>query len=305
VVAAAAGGGQQPTPTPAPAPAPGPAATSAPAPASDDLGSLEEGVLDGGKCRQVETGLGFRRLNVQGVGAIRLRMKANGAVAPDSPLELALTAPARKVAKVTLMLDGRALRTTGSRGRWVANVVPSAFADGDTHELLVQVKPRRGAVRTMNETIRTAACATRFTAGQWKTNVGTGLRVRVDSRTALQTATFPLPRALANARMLRPQKGLGRLRIVVAGGTRTIHQLGAVKAAKGVLLAASAGTPSVTVKGRTIVVTGLPAQTGIVEVTLYRKGARLLRAKPQLIANVTGEAGAVKLRTRLQRVTGR
>ncbi len=206
-----------------------------------------------------------------------------------------------------LQLDGRALRTSGRRGRWTASVAPKAFADGDTHTLLVTATPRRGAARTMTETIRTAPCATRYTAGEWRTNVGTGLRLRVDSRTALSSVTFPLPASLAGRGALKPRKGLGRLRIVQAGGARTILQLGTAKAARGVLLASSAaGTPSVTVSGRTVVVRDLPAGTGIVEVTLYRVGSRLLRAHPRLKAMAVGTAGAqAVLKTRLQRVTGR
>ena len=72
------------------------------------------------------------------------------------------------------------------------------------------------------------------------------------------------------------------------------------------LASSAAGTPSVTVLGRTIVVRDLPSGTGIVEVTLYRKGARLLRTKPRLQAKAVGTSGApAALRTKLQRVTGR
>ncbi len=68
----------------------------------------------------------------------------------------------------------------------------------------------------------------------------------------------------------------------------------------------AAGTPSVTVRGRTVVVSGLPSGTGIVEVTLYRTGSRLLRARPAMKAAAVGTSGTtVTLRTRLQRVTGR
>ena len=289
---------QNPTPTVTPATTP---------PTADDLGIIDGGLLTGTQCRQVVTGLGFRRLNVPGVGAIRLRMKADGAVAPDAPLGLALSAPARKIRSVKLQLDGRALRTTGGRGRWTASVAPKAFSDGDVHTLVVTATPRRGAARTMTETIRTAACATRYTAGQWKTTVGTGLRLRVDSRTAVDSVSFPLPASLAAGDTLTPRKGLGRLRIVQAGGTRTILQLGAAKAAKGTLLASSAaGGPSVAVRGRTVVVSGLPSGTGIVEVTLYRTGSQLLRARPALKAGVVGTGGTTTtLKTRLQRVTGR
>ncbi len=295
----------QPEPEPQnPAPVATPSATP---PASDDLGVIDGGLLTDAQCRQVVTGLGFRRLNAPGVGAIRLRMKADGAVAPDAPLGLALTAPARKIRSVKLQLDGRALRTSGGRGRWTASVAPKAFADGDVHTLLVTATPRKGAARTMTETIRTARCATRYTAGQWRTNVGTGLRLRVDSRSALGSVAFPLPATLAGRGALTARKGIGRLRIVQAGGKRTILQLGTAKAAKGVLLAAgAAGSPSVTVTGRTVVVRDLPAGTGIVEVTLYRTGSRLLNASPRLTAKAVGTNGAqVSLKTRLQRVTGR
>ncbi len=132
------------------------------------------------------TGLGFRRLNVPGVGAIRLRLKADGAVAPDAPLGVGLTGPARKIRSVKLTLDGHALRTSAKRGAWSATVLPKVVrrAATPTHSLIA-VKLRKGTTRTLTETVKTAACATRYTAGQWKTNVGTGLRLRVDSRTAI------------------------------------------------------------------------------------------------------------------------
>ena len=45
---------------------------------------------------------------------------------------------------------------------------------------------------------------------------------------------------------------------------------------------------------------------GIVEVTVYRRGARLLKTKPRMKASVTGPSGAPAiLKTKLQRVTGR
>ena len=295
-----------PTPTPAPPAEVAPAAQQPPSPGADDLGQITGGLLTATTCRQVVTGLGFRRLNVPGVGAIRLRMKADGAVAPDAPLGLAVSASKRKVHSVKLTLDGHALRTGAARGRWTAAVSPATFADGDTHTLLVIVKPRKGAAHTMTETITTAACATRYTAGQWRTTVGTGLRLRVDSRTALNSVTFPLPAVLAKRGALKPAKGLGRLRIVQSGGVRTILNLGAKGAPKGVLLAAaSPGSPTVIVSGRTIVVRDLPAGTGIVELTLYHRGARLLHSKPRLTAGVTGVGAPANLKTKLQRVTGR
>jgi hypothetical protein len=186
-------------------------------------------------------------------------------------------------------------------------VSPKAFSDGDLHTLLITARPRKGAPRTMTETIRTAPCATRFTAGEWRTNVGTGLRLRVDSRSPVAGAAFPLPASLAGKGALKPRKGLGRLRYVQAGGRRTILQLGATGARGAVLLAsAAAGGPTVTVSGRTVVVAGLPEGTGIVELTLYRTGTRLLRKGPRLQMTVTGQSGApVNLRTTLRRVTGR
>ena len=59
------------------------------------------------------------------------------------------------------------------------------------------------------------------------------------------------------------------------------------------------------VSGRTIVVRDLPAGTGIVEVTLYHRGSRLLKSKPRLSAGTTGAGAPATLKTKLQRVTGR
>ena len=43
------------------------------------------------------------------------------------------------------------------------------------------ITPRKGAARTLVVKIRSIACATRFTAGQWRTAKGAALRLRVVS----------------------------------------------------------------------------------------------------------------------------
>ncbi len=48
--------------------------------------------------------------------------------------------------------------------------------------LRITVTPPKGKAQALTATLRCARCATRFTAGQWRTAKGTGLRLRLDSR---------------------------------------------------------------------------------------------------------------------------
>jgi hypothetical protein len=85
----------------------------------------------------------------------------------------------------------------------------------------------------------------------------------------------------------------GRIRIVTSAGGRSF----ALRPARGrppAGLAPAAGRPGVRVSGRTIAVTGLPAGTGIVELTVYQprspRGSRLLSpaARVNAVATVRG-----------------
>jgi hypothetical protein len=192
---------------------------------------------------------------------------------------------------VRYTLDGRAVRAAAGSPYRLA-LAPASLKPG-RHVLAATLRPSRGTTRVVRATLRVAACATRFAASQYRTAAGTGLRLRVDSRTATASVTFAVPGALARGLALgRPA---GRIRVVTPAGRRQF----ALTPARGGTpagLAATAGRPGVQVRGGTIVVTSLPASTGIVDLTVYQprppRGAALLPrgARAGAVATVRGAA---------------
>ena len=82
-----------------------------------------------------------------------------------------------------------------------------------------------------------------------------------------------------------------------------------VAATSGATLANAAGRPGVRIRGRTVVVTGLPARTGIVDVTVYQprapRGSRLLTARQRVSATATIRTPAARrLKARVSRGGG-
>jgi len=161
------------------------------------------------------------------------------------------------------------IRAAGT-GPWAISLAPKVLATAPRHRLTVVIRPVVGRTRSVSESMRSVPCSARFSAGEWRTKAGTGLRLRIDSRSALSKVVFPLPAALVSPVALAPRAGLGRLRVVVQGGQRRMLPLGAARVSSdsGLLLRGS-GKPTVQIQGRLLTVTGLPAKAGIVELTLY------------------------------------
>ena len=165
-------------------------------------------------------------------------------------------------------LDGRTVRA-GSRSPYQLLLTPSTLRPG-RHTLIARLQPRTGRTRTLTTTLRVAACATRFTARQYRTTAGTGIRLRVDARTAMSAVTFSLPSAITKG--LARGKPSGRIRVVTTAGRRQ-YALTAARGRRPAGLTGLNGRPGVRVRGRTITVTGLPAAAGIVEITVYQPQA--------------------------------
>ena len=241
-----------------------PAAPAAPA-APEDLSGDPTSLVADGKCVMLASGAGYRRIQVPGNGAVRQRVKATGAVSPKDPV--LITVDAKGLRSVGYALDGKAHRAVGKT--YLLKLAPAQIEPG-THKLVTTIKPRSGKARTLSTTLRVIACKTVLSAAQWRTTAGTGLRLRVDSRTAIKSVSFKVPAALA--KRLSAGKPASSLRVGLPGGQRLKV---AMKSGAG----ASAGT-SVSVKGGVVTVSGLPAKAGIVEVTLYQprapKGPKLL-----------------------------
>jgi hypothetical protein len=182
--------------------------------------------------------------------------------------------------------DGRALRA-GGRSPYRLALTPAGLKPG-RHVLAAQLRPTRGRTRTLRTTVRVAACATRFTARQYRTTTGSALRLRIDSRTATTGASFTLPATVA--RGLGLGTPAGRLRVVTTAGARQ-YKMRPARGRTQMGLTAANGRPGVRISGRTVVVTGLPARTGIVDVTVYQprppRGARLLAPRRRVNALAT------------------
>ncbi len=170
-------------------------------------------------CQELTNGVGYHRLNLRGAGAVRLRVRADGVVVPEAPLIAEVSADSvAKIRSVRFYLDGRVVRATGA-GPWTVSLSPKSLATASRHKLTVVIQPVVGGSHRVTEPMRSVPCAARFSAGEWRTKAGTGLRLRVDSRSALRRVAFPLPAALVSPRALAPRAGLGRLRVVVRAGS--------------------------------------------------------------------------------------
>jgi len=206
---------------------------------------------------------------------------------------------------VRYTLDGRAV-PAGARPPYTLRLAPAALKPG-RHVLAASVRPSRGRPRVLRTTLRVAPCATRFTARQYRTTAGSALRLRIDSRTATTAATFSLPAAVTRALGLGTPAG--RIRVVTPAGARQYAMTPArVRRPMG-LTANAAGRPGVRIRGRTVVVTGLPARTGIVDVTVYQprapRGPALLGRSRRVSAVATIRApGASRVVARVSRSGG-
>jgi hypothetical protein len=297
--ATAAGTGARPAPAPSPAPATTPTSTPAAGTggggsttpgAGGDLSVLPDSQISSTACATVVGGGGFRRIDLSAPGAVRMRIRADATVLASTPVVVTVSAakPAG-LRSVRYTLDGRALRA-GGRPPYRLALAPASLRPG-RHVLAATLRPSRGATRVLRAMLRVAACATRVAVRQYRTTAGSGLRLRVDSRAATSAVTFTVPAAVAPGLALGTPAG--RIRIVTPAGRRQF----ALKPARGSTsagLTAAGGRPGVRVRGSTIAVTGLPASTGIVELTVYQprppRGAGLLTrgARVNAVATVRG-----------------
>ena len=140
-------------------------------------------------------GVGYRRIEVTGTGSVRQRVRVDGAVSRTAPVNV--TVEARKLRGVAYALDSKALKAAG-RAPYLLQLDPALLAPG-THKLVTTITPRKGKVRKLTTNLRVVGCATLLSAAQWRTTAGSGLRLRVDSRTAIKSASFRIPAASRGA----------------------------------------------------------------------------------------------------------
>jgi hypothetical protein len=187
---------------------------------------------------------------------VTVRALGGAPATPSSPLRLTIAARKGRVARVTYALDGVPLRA--------AKVAPAQFGRPGAHTVTAMLQGRTGAAQTVALALRTTPCTALFTAKRSRT----GLRVRVDARSALTAIDFSVPASLL-PRRTRSARPVGTLRLLLAGEGAP-RSLGLVLPAKAASLLAS---PSVRIVRGGLQVSGLPAGTVAVELSFARTAA--------------------------------
>jgi hypothetical protein len=207
-----------------------------------------------------------------------VRAYTSGPALQSSPLRLTTELTGGRAKSVRYLFDGR-LVTAGRGSRHPATLTPSQIGKIGTHTLKTTVRARRGRAKTVSLTLRTEPCQMLFTAQRWRTTAGAGLRLRIDSRTALTELSFAVPSALLPGQAAK-RRPAGFIRLYVAGKAKPVRFPLTLPArgARSVMLAAS-GRPTVSLRRNGIRISGLPARTAVAEVTLYRV-TKLDRATP-------------------------
>ena len=209
-------------------------------------------------------------MKVRGIGSVTVRIQASAILMADDPLTVGVTGPRTgkgRLRSVGYTLDGRGMR--GSRRQpFPLAITPAALARVGRHALTLKLKPTRGRPGTVKLGMITFPCKTVFRAYQRRTPGGSQLKLRVDAFDAIAGTTFTVP-----SKMLPKAKAglkVGTLRVVSASSGSRAWNLAFGKPATE-LLVGGVGAPSVTLRGSQVIVGGLPAGSGIVELLLNTK----------------------------------
>jgi hypothetical protein len=241
------------------------------------------------RCQRVLTGTGFKQQKVKDVGTIRVQILAGAYISPKSPLRVTAKVPAGKVRSLAYILDKREVARP-KKSPYALALSPKLFATTSSHALALKVTPAKGRPHRMTLKITTAPCTNVLSGSQWRTATGTGLRLRVDSKTALSGVAFTVPTAMLPKAADARKASIGTALAYVAGGRKVTVPFALTKT--GVRL------------------TGLPAGAGVVELTLYTRDAtspKALLAKGKkaklgaLVQPATGRAAKLTTVIRAQR----
>ena len=234
-----------------------------------DLAGVAGGLIDQTSCQQLVGGAKYRRVALAGIGTVRVRAYTTGPALRSSPLRLTTEVTGGKAKGVSYQLDGRAIGAANDP-RHSATLTPAQLGKVGLHTLRTVVRGRRGAAKTVALTLETEPCQTLFTAQRWRTTAGAGLRLRVDSRTALTQLSFNVPAALLPAQGAE-RRLAGFIRLYVGGQAKPLrYKLWLPKKGAAPRMLAGAGKPAVSFGKGGLRVTGLPLRTAVAEVTLYR-----------------------------------
>jgi hypothetical protein len=261
--------------------------------AGDDLGTVAGVLVGETSCQQLVGGAKYRRIQLGGIGTVRVRAYTSGPALKSSPVRLTTEITGGRARSVRYVLDGRAIGA-GRGSRHPATLSPLQLGKVGKHTLKTAVRGVRGRAGTVALTLRTVPCQTLFTAQRWRTTAGAGLRLRIDSRTALTKLSFTVPAALLPKQTAKP-RAAGFIRLYVGGRVKPVRLNLSLpgRGARPMLLAA-AGKPTVSFGRGGLRVSGLPARTAVAEVTLYRV-TKVDKATPRLAytlrASITRTAG--------------
>jgi hypothetical protein len=235
----------------------------------DDLGGVNGGLIDETSCQQLVGGAKYRRVALAGIGTVRVRAYTTGPALRSSPLRLTTEITGGKAKRVSYELDGRAIAAAADPLH-SATLTPAQLGKVGVHTLRTAVRGRRGAAKTIALTLQTQPCQTLFTAQRWRTTAGAGLRLRVDSRTALTQVSFKVPAALLPAQSAK-RRAAGFIRLYVGGQAKPLrYQLWLPRKGAAPRMLSGAGKPAVSFRKGGLRVTGLPLRTAVAEITLYR-----------------------------------
>ncbi|HEX8066223.1 MAG TPA: hypothetical protein VF520_06835 [Thermoleophilaceae bacterium] len=266
----------------------------------DDLSTIGGSLISTDNCQRIVAGTGVKRKKLSGYGTIKVLLRASAYVNQENPLRLSTTVSAAKLRRVEYRLDGRKLGQPRKSPFW-QDVKPAALSVSgtDTHSLKVDLIPLKGKQASFTFVVKTKPCENLLSTSQWKTAKGTGLRLRVDAKAAIGDVRFAVPAAML-PKPADAGKGIGRVRIFLKGGQRKPYTLSLSKA-KGNVLLDGDGKPRVELTKGGAIVKGLPADVGIVELTLYTQNKTSPRAlvkrgrQAKLAAAMTSGGQSVRL----------
>jgi hypothetical protein len=311
----------EPEPTPSPTPTPGDGggngggnggggnggggagAGGGTAPGGDDLGSVPGSMVGDASCQQLAGNSKYSRVKAKGIGTIRVRAYATGPATKVSPVLVTTQISGGKAKKVSYTLDGRRLRAKKGK-TWKAAITPAQLQTVGVHVLKATVKGRKGKPKVVTLKLKTVPCKTLFTAQRWRTTAGYGLRLRIDARTAMSGVAFKVAKPLLPRAVKKPRT-IGFMRVFVAGESgRRRYALKLPKRGPSKVLVSGAGKPMVKLAGGGVSVTGLPARSAVVELTIYRErklDGDTKRKVYKLRARVAPAGGSLSARPKVQR----
>jgi hypothetical protein len=253
-------------------------------------------VLGETSCQQLVGGAKYRRVALSGIGTVRVRAYTSGPALSSSPVRLTTEITGGRAGSVRYRLDGRPVGARVGK-RHPATLTPRQLGKVGKHTLSTSVRGKGRRSRAVVLTLQTVPCQTLFTAQRWRTTAGAGLRLRIDSRSALKKLSFKVPSALL-PNQTATARSAGFIRLYLGGRSTPLrYNLALPKRGAKAPLLGTDGKLTVTRVKTGVRVTNLPAGTAVAEITLYRV-TKLDKSTPRrmfaLKATVSRDASPVE-----------